>query len=29
MTILEALLLFFTACAVFFALRALQAWVLK
>ena len=29
MTILEALLLFFIACAVFFALRALQAWVLK
>ena len=26
--ILEALLLFFTACAVFFALRALQAWLL-
>ena len=29
MTILEALLLFFTACAVFFALRALQAWIIR
>jgi len=27
--ILEALLLFFTACAVFFALRTLQNWVVK
>jgi len=27
--ILEALLLFFTACAVFFALRALQAWIVR
>jgi len=29
MTILEALLLFFTACAVFFALRTIQNWILK
>ena len=29
MIILEALLLFFTAAAVFFALRALQVWILK
>jgi len=27
--ILEALLLFFTAAAVFFALRTLQNWVVK
>jgi len=27
--ILEALLLFFTACAVFFALRTIQNWILK
>jgi hypothetical protein len=29
MTILEALLLFFTACAVFFALRSLEIWLCK
>ena len=29
MTILEALLLFFTACAVFFALRTIQNWIVK
>jgi hypothetical protein len=29
MTILEALLLFFTACAVFFALRTIQNWILR
>jgi len=27
--ILEVLLLFFTACAVFFALRTIQNWILK
>jgi hypothetical protein len=27
--ILEALLLFFTACAVFFALRTVQNWIVK
>jgi len=27
--ILEALLLFFTAAAVFFALRTIQNWILK
>jgi len=29
MTILEALLLFFIACAVFFALRSLEIWIAK
>jgi len=27
--ILEALLLFFIACAVFFALRSLEIWIAK
>jgi len=27
--ILDALLLFFTACAVFFALRSLEIWLCK
>jgi len=27
--ILDALLLFFTACAVFFALRTIQNWILR
>jgi len=27
--ILEALLFFFTACAVFFALRSLEIWLCK
>jgi dolichyl-phosphate-mannose--protein O-mannosyl transferase len=29
MIILDALLLFFTACAVFFALRTIQNWIVK